>query len=707
MKTTRILALASVLTACGGGGGQTPPPQPASIVVNVDPSRLWYHTSQDVTLVAGITDAQGMSVDGAQVIWTVDPSDGASPGASGSDPLRTRYTLGGPGTVVFTGCVVPPDPMTDGAVPEPTLCDSVALRIDDGMPSLEVSSPMPGDELEGGDGITVQGSVADRSTVRVYVNGQGADVDDRGHFQATLPAQFGINHITVDASDGLTDPSVVEMDVLWAQSYTAGVDADGHPSLTLPHDGLALRLGQPFFDDGVPLDTTATPVTTRDLADLIELIIDNVDVSGLVPNPVVDTPPTFTLRISDLTLGAPHAELSLTDGGADLFIRIGDIDMNTSGALIVDGTSLPLNGSIHASAFAHAHLTIRKDSSLAPLQVSMGDPTVGIENLTGTFESDETTAVFQLASGPLRAALENALSDAMRGTVSSIPTVLGDALGSIDTALSGQSFMLDSAPFPPVTVQIDGGIDTLSTVYRREMLALLRTTVGTDAMSVHPESRGVARLDTSAMGSEFFREGSLTLGVRLALLQGLLHALWDSGLLDVDATPLLPASVSGLVSEARIVGKLPPVLRPARADETDDLVLSVGQLELELTFMGEPARFAVSLDAGVNVNLADNHIALDITDSPTIHVWTLEAAANPHLLSADTIASLLRDMLWPSLAGSVASGVGFDLPIPAIGDLGGLAPGLAGLTLTLSETGSPRIRQGVLILEAELTGSVP
>src|SRR5690606_28498247 len=119
----------------------------------------------------------------------------------------------------------------------------------------------------------------------------------------------------------------------------------------------------------------------------------------------------------------------------------------------------------------------------------------------------------------------------------------------------------------------------------------LRTTIGTDVATLHPESRGVARLDPSPMSPGFFRDGSIALGVRLAVLNGLLHSLWSSGLLEVDATPLLPESITGLVSGAQLSGKIAPVLRPAEGEETDDLVLSLGQLELQLAFRGEPARF--------------------------------------------------------------------------------------------------------------------
>ncbi|MCZ7679741.1 MAG: hypothetical protein M5U28_13655 [Sandaracinaceae bacterium] len=68
--------------------------------------------------------------------------------------------------------------------------------------------------------------------------------------------------------------------------------------------------------------------------------------------------------------------------------------------------------------------------------------------------------------------------------------------------------------------------------------------------------------------------------------------------------------------------------------------------------------------------------------------------------------SLLLE-LWPDLRSSVADGLALELPLPALGDLGGLAPDLAGLTLELETTDRMRERGGVLVLDARLVGTLP
>ncbi|MCA9606413.1 MAG: hypothetical protein KC619_12490 [Myxococcales bacterium] len=690
-----IPILALLALAC-----DAPPRVPASIIVNVSPARLWYHTGQAVQLDATVLDDVDADIADAAVEWTVEPAGAATMGSPLADPRDASYTLNREGLVTFTGCTVPMDPEIQ--VP---LCDSVRIRVDDGSPTLEVETPTPGQELDDAEGIVVRGSVADLSMVNVYINGTPAVVDEMGRFEGTIGAQFGVNHVVVSATDGLTDTAEVEMDVVWAPEFTPALGDDGTPFLSLD-DGLSLWLGQGFFDDGVEIDTAARPATTHDLADVLALAIASLDVNSFIPDPVFDSPPSFTLRVTGASITEPHVEIDLTDDGADLFIRLGRVSAQTSGVLMVDTTSLPLTGTVSGSAVAFAHLTIRKADETSPLEVELGDLVVGLESLEGEFVSNETAAVFRLAEGLFRTTLETALVDALEGTLSeSVPGILRDALGAIDTALSMRAIELMSEPFPPVRIEIDGRIRELRSTFRRDLVATLRTEVGTTTPTTHPESMGVPRL-TTIRPLPFVNEGSLQLGVRLALLNGLLHSLWASGLLDVDASTILPDSVSGLVSEARIVGRIQPLLRPPRADETDALVLSVGQLELQLTFMGEPVTFGVSLDAGVDIDLTSNQIAVNVAETPRLRIWTIVPPSNPRLLTPDTVEALLLDF-WPSLRDSVVGGLAFELPIPALGDLGGIAPDLAGLTLTLDQDEALRYRRGVLVMGAQLTGTLP
>ena len=117
---------------------------------------------------ARILDADGAELTDLEVDWTVAPTSAAQ---NGEQP--DVFVLAEEGEVEITGCI-----------DEGMLCDNVRLLVDASSPNLEVETPTPGAELGGDDttAIEVRGSVADTREVRVFVNGQQADLDDMGQF---------------------------------------------------------------------------------------------------------------------------------------------------------------------------------------------------------------------------------------------------------------------------------------------------------------------------------------------------------------------------------------------------------------------------------------------------------------------------------------------------------------------------------------------
>jgi hypothetical protein len=252
---------------------------------------------------------------------------------------------------------------------------------------------------------------------------------------------------------------------------------------------------------------------------------------------------------------------------------------------------------------------------------------------------------------------------------------------------------------------IDGQLATLTSIHGRGITGVLQIDAGIDGESIHPESRGVA-LAAETDADPFFRSARLQLGIRLALLNGLLHALWDGGLLEVDATALLPSSISGIVSAAVISGRMSPVIREGAPGEEHDLILSVGQLELDAVYMGNPVRYGMTLEAGIDVDVVDNRLSLTIAEEPFIRVWAMDLASE-RALSSDALRDLLLTMLWPSLRESLADGLSLELPIPAPDALTTLAPSLAGLSLSIAMTERIGLRDDTLVVEGSLRGVLP
>ncbi len=711
MQRTLLLSLASLLAfGCGDDddGGtpdagmfdaatDTPAPpgaEPASIEVSVSPPRAVYRTEQSIRMLAEVRDVDDLVITDAQVTWSADPASAATDMGDGVFELVEE------GYVEFTGCTVELGP--DGS----PLCDFGRILVDSGAPNLEVISPTPGAELgaDGSSAIEVIGSVADTRDVRVFVNGVQAELDDMGAFTANVPALFGINHIEVVASDGVTEDSRVEMDVLWADVYSPAANGDT-PQVMLD-DALILQLGQDFFDDGTPLDTAAMPIRTTDLADVFELVIRNVDFRGFLPDPVVDSAPTLTLRITEARIDDVDVITEVVDGGVELFVRIGALDLDTAGNLDFEGTMLDLGGGMTAAVSAFAHVDVSKDGPDSPIESSVSELSVAIEDIEGRFTAPEANAILRLAEGLLRSTIEAELESAFGDSVlDAIPAVLTDALGALDSALRDQSFPIETDIFAPVTLNIDGRLAGLDSEYRRHMRAPLQMTVSTDSTVQFPDSRGAA--DLIPMANPLFETTPVQLGVKVSLLNGLTHALWNSGLLNVDASTLLPESVEGLVMNAQLVGRLPPVARPARGAETDDLVLVIGQAELTLEALGATTVFGMTIEAGTTLNVTDGAITLDVAEEPFIRTWIISSTDASPPIDEETLRTLLLTQLWPELRDSVVGGLAISLPSLDVGDLSSLAPGLSGFALNIELADRLDVREDSIVLDLNLVGSLP
>lgn len=667
---------------------------PAQIEVSVSPPRSSYRTEQGIRLLAEVLDENSLVIDGAAVTWSVDPVSAATDMGGGV------FTLVEEGFVDFVGCTVAP------SVEGEPVCDSARILVDSGAPNLEVTTPTPGQEL-GGDGATmieVSGSVADTRDVQVFVNGELAEVDAMGMFTHMLSPLFGANHIEVVASDGVTEDSRVEMDVLWADRYTPAV-VDDRPAITLD-DALVLQLGQNFFDDGSPLDRMAEPLRTEDLADIFELVLLSADFRSFLPDPVVDSAPTLTLRVTEVRIDDVEVIVEVVEGGIELFARIGTLDADTAGNLDFEGAALDLGGGLSASLAAFAHVDISKAGPEAPVESAVSELTVAIESIEGRFTAEEANAILRLAEGLLRSTLEAELEDAFSDSLlDAIPAVLSDALGSLDTALQGQTIPIESELFPAVTLNLDGRLASLDSQYRRFMRAPLQMTVGTDSAVTFPDSRGAA--DFVAAADPLFESTPVQLGVKVALMNGLLHALWNSGLLEIDAGALLPEDLAGVVMNAELSGKMPPVIRPTRGAETEDLVLVIGQAELSLEALGATTRFGVTIEAGTSLDIVDGAVVLNVSDEPFIRVWIIESTATSPPIDEDSLRSILLEQLWPSLQEAIIGGLTIDLPTLEVGDLTSVAPDLAGFALDIELSNPLDVREDAVVLDILLVGSTP
>jgi hypothetical protein len=668
-----------------------PAPLPARLSLTVSPGRAFYRPGQTVQVTATAFDEDDEPMPDVAVDLEVLPQTPWAHDVVGS------VTLTAEGTVTFRACIATTEH-----------CESTSILVDAAAPILEVSEPAAGAEL-GGDGtssIQVSGSVSDATYASIFVNGAWVEPDDLGAFTLAIPATWGVNHIAVVANDGLNDETRVERDVLWADAYHPySVTADMQTPRTFFEDAVRLQLGHGVFDDGAPLASGA-PLETRDLADLVELVVKHVDLRTALPDPLVSAAPTLELRVTDVRTDQVTASIDLMDDGAELFVRLGAVQVDTEGALALDGNQVDLSGGIDLSVGALATLRIVKASMDSPVEVTLQELSTAIESAEGHFASTEANAVFRLAESTLRTALERELEKGFRDTLAdTLPAVLGGALGALDSALRDRTITLDTGILPTTNLLIDGRIRELDTLHGRYLGAQMQATLGSDRAVAHGSSRGTA-LVAPRPGSPLFESRPLELGVKLGLLNAVLHTLWNSGLLEVDVVPFLPEDFQGQVTRAFVHGGMAPVLLDSAADDTHDLRVSVGQLELELE-LGAATRYGITMEAGVDVSVVDNALVIHIADRPDLRAWLIDTAPGAQPLPPDLLEVILYELVWPKLREAFADGLSIQLPALSPDAIRDIAPELANLTLSLESSGGADVRGDTIVLDLGLFGRLP
>jgi hypothetical protein len=667
---------------------------PAEVQLNVSPARAVYRPGQTIEVTAQVTDEKGSLVVQPNLEWSVSPPDAAQSLEQG------RFSLVQEGEVLFKACAL---------APALEVCGEKKILIDGGAPLLEIASPQPGAEV-GGDGedtITIIGSVSDVRHVSVFVAGEAVELDELGAFEWSIPAVFGVNHIEVVASDGLTDDSMVQFDVLWAPAYAPATDSEGRPRFTAT-EALELRLAQSIVDDGRP--RTQNPEgAASDLADVLELIMTHVDANQLFTNPLVNEPPTLSLSVQEVHVGQVETSLSIIDGGMELFIRLGTLEAATAGHLMVEGVEVDLTGELSAALSAFGTMTITKASTDAPVEVELAELVMAVESLEGLFTDPQASALFELADGLLRQRIEESLADALSTTVSdTTAAVLGDLLTSIDDLIAHNSFDIDTDVLPKMSVQLDGAITEMTLAANDSLTAVVEASVGTDQTAQYENARGVA-LVQPVVGEPFSaatdRPGQLA--VRLDLVNGLLQSLWNSGLLEVDASSQIPDSLGALVSDPFVSGRLAPVVRPPRDNESYDLYVSVGQLELDAVVTGAPAKFGLNLEAGISVSLEDNRLILDLEPSPQLTAWVIDTEADQLPIDGEALQNLIVQMAWPRVLEALEEDLDLTLPVPSLADLERIAPALGGLQIGYQLRENPQFREGYLLLELGFALTLP
>jgi len=671
----------------------------ASIDVGLDPDKFVYATGDTVTAEARVFDRSDAEISDPPLTWSVSPSDAAENVGPG------QFVLDSEGEVSIEACTS----LSVG----PEICGTADVIVDSSPPEVQITSPEPGAFLGGSSGsrtITVEGQVSDSSgNLSAQLNGKPVELSEDGTFSTEIPAEFGVNDLRLTASDGRnkSTPTAVRQ-VFWAPQYQS-LTSENSTLRVNTTDGVAFNIGQNFFDDAMPPEQrpSESDVVARDLADVLNLIISNIDFASQLPNPLIDTS-SANLTIDSVEFGRPVVAADLTDSGLQAFVHVDQLVLQTSGSVSIEGTRLSLNGSIQGRLSAFVDVTLERDSSSGNFSTTVDTLELSIDRLEPSFADQKANAIFELAESTLRASFEQRLVDTLRTeVVSLLPELLDQQLNSLESSLTQQTFQFGSETIGTTEVQFEGNIDSFDISFRDAIEGLLGTEVSISGADQKSSAPGTPLMAPDSSAVPWFQQSRLQVALRMRLVNGLLTALWKTGFLDLDLTGSLPENISGLVETANLSGKLPPVLRPARGDEPYDLVMEIGQLELDTEARGRDDLYGLRIQAGVDVSLENNKLELSVPDDPTIEAWVISASDEEPFLEPESLVSLILDQVWPSLESSIQDGLAIDLPAPSLSVLQNVSPTLSRLVLEYRLPRPVSVRDGYLMLDAEFRGVLP
>lgn len=662
-------------------------PQPRFATLNMAPARTVYAVGTRVLPEVTVLDLSGQPIPEPLVDITYSPGDAAR-------AVDGRWELLKEGQVTFTACALVPGP--DGLA----VCASDTLVVDNGPPAVVIESPVGGFQSnDAGAQVRVEGTATDtHGEVVVFVNGAEVALVD-GRFETDVDLRFGVNHVEVVASDQVNPAAgVAAVDVLWAPSYLPVLE--DRPGVALD-DAIVFWLGQAFVDDRSPMRREPDGTyKTHDLVDILELVLRYVDLNQQVTNPVLNSAGAY-LTVENIDIGKPRLVGDVVDGGIELFVQLNDLAMSTQGGLDINGQVLNLSGDIEATMSALIRLDVVKAGPTSPVEVTVGRLELAVESATANFASPDANAIFALAQSALRTTLETLLLEAVQGAfVDQLPTLLSGTLGALDTALQDQSIDLDLGFGAPLTLLLDARMTRLETHRRSRLEAGLSGSASLDTARLQPGSFGIP--SQGATVDPFFDSSRIQIGVQEAFVNGLLHGLWDAGLLELDVTEQLPIQAE----RATISAKIQPLMRPPLEGQDGTVVLQVGQLELLIEALGRQDRYGVNLEAAATFELVGNALSVSFSPTPVVETWVIASGDTGPLLTAEGLEQLLLGRVYPELLGALSGGLSLSLPVPDLSGLGSVAPALSSFSVAFGLARPMVMRDGWLVVDATLDGEL-
>jgi len=537
------------------------------------------------------------------------------------------------------------------------------------------------------------------------INGDAVTVGGDGSFSYDMAAEVGGNIFEALATDSFGSANEKVQSFLWSDTFRK----PDTPKNGITPDGMGIFLSQEVLDDGdhsLPAD---------DLATIFELVLGSFDLVPFLPNPAAEgvgaLGASYDAFIEERLDGNGNS-LSVPGGTVSLVSQPGglgvSIDMTgPSGNGIVFGFRAekdacgscfnPLNWVCCAApGTITGDLTITVVAVDADMNLSVdanNDIVVTLSNVVVSIVLPDP-AVTNL-SADLFGIISGLINGAVDDLTSSLETEFETQLGTILAPLLGDAFRALAFNTSFDIPKLDGSGDVVSVQLVSDFNAVnfdtpggqfdLRASGYSAAGQVTPYSNdgipGRRMCTGAAQTMSLPNTGALEVGLADNVLNSILYAAWDGGLLEFPVPPSLLGGVDlsqfGVSNlDMNITGMLAPTAMDCNAN--GELIAHIGDLGVNATLelFGNPLTLEVwvSLTAGIGITAADGELGISLSDVQSIftEVNVLEDAG---VASEATFKNLIETELVGGLLGALGGSALGTIPLPSI-DLSGLVAGL-------------------------------
>jgi len=539
------------------------------------------------------------------------------------------------------------------------------------------------------------------------INGTAVDIGEDGSFSYPMAAYTGGNVIVAETRDATGATRRRVQSFLMSNAY---LNPDVFPA-GVTAEGLGIYLDQVSLDDddpGQPID---------DLASLLNIALSGFDIASFFdPNAPLTSSAGYDIYLTGLSYGSTSIDLVAIDGGFGLDAALVDID----GTLNFDCTGV---GCLALGGDGTGGLTIDDLTVSGTLTIDVNDDhgldveliamSADIGELALYSNNGWTNFLLGIVE-PL--IIGGVVSDLESGLESQISTLLGPLLGDTVSGLSlNTSIDLPNLADPEQTITIDLATDfNAADIHDGQSPPMPSPTQGgafilrggayaQNALEPY-ENLGVPLRNRCGQGEGSLalpREAPVEIGLSDDLLNGILYAAWNGGLLQF---PFGGIEDSALVSN--VVVDVSGMLAPTASDcnPQGQLLTQIGDIRIDasLTLAGSPITFTAFTTLTVELEISAGPEGIGIGFSGVQSVQTeLNVNEDDAIVAEETLVQVLEsalvDTLIDQLGGSALGGIG--LPdIDLSGQLG-LPPGTAAVAIEV--VGTERV-DGTTVIRGQL-----